>query len=63
MAATALGRQMKVYRAQHDLTQYALGKKIGAGHAWVSRIENGEAQPTPKQAAKLAKLGIQTEAV
>ncbi len=58
MALPELARRLKVYRAEHDLTQAALGKKIGADHARVSRIESGELQPTPKQAKRLIKLGI-----
>ncbi len=58
MPTNDLGRQMKIYRASKDLTQAALGKKIGAGHAHISRIESGVVNPTKKQRAKLAKLGI-----
>lgn len=58
MDMNELGRRMKIYRATHDLSQYDLGKKIGADHTKISRLENGQMLPTAKQAAKLRKLGL-----
>lgn len=58
MTLTDLGRRMKVYRAQHDLTQAEFGQKIGAGHAHVSRMESGVVTPTQAQAKKMVRLGV-----
>ncbi len=58
-----LGRLVKIYRATNDITQAQLGKKIGAGHAHISRIESDVVKPTAKQLKNLQKLGINTEAL
>lgn len=54
--ANELGRQMRIYRAAHDLNQTQLGRKIGATCDCVSRVERGVGHLTEAQAKKLAAL-------
>jgi DNA-binding XRE family transcriptional regulator len=54
---TPLGRQIKIYRATHDLTQSALAAKWGVSATAISLLETGKPCPqlSPQKLARLAK--------
>ena len=52
---TPLGRQIKIYRATHDLTQQALADRWGTSATAISLLETGK--PCPQLSSqKLARL-------
>lgn len=61
---TALSRAVEhrlvAYRAEHDLTQSALGRKVGMAQPAIARIEAGERVPTVETLLRLSEaLGIE----
>jgi transcriptional regulator with XRE-family HTH domain len=58
-AAQALGRWVAAYRAEHALTQAALGERLGWPQANVARLEAGHRTPQLATLARLARrLGL-----
>lgn len=49
-------KQIKIKRAQFDIKQRELAKKVGISQAGISRIESGAAHPSLKVLEKLAKV-------
>lgn len=47
--------RLRVRRAELDVTQFQVAKKVGVDHSKLSRIENGHQDPTPEEIAALAK--------
>ena len=48
--------KLKVYRAMHDLTQEALGEKLGVTRQTIISIESGKYDPSLGLAFKIAGL-------
>ena len=48
--------RLRVRRAELDITQFQVAKKIGLDHSKLSRIENGYQDPTPDEIAALARV-------
>jgi transcriptional regulator with XRE-family HTH domain len=47
--------RLRVRRAELDVTQFEIARKVGFDTSKLSRIENGILDPTPEDVAKLAK--------
>lgn len=47
--------RLRVRRAELDVTQFEIARKVGFDTSKLSRIENGILDPTPDDVAKLAK--------
>ncbi|RRJ28103.1 helix-turn-helix transcriptional regulator [Halocatena pleomorpha] len=47
--------ELKVYRAENDITQEELAKEIGITRQTISAIENGRYDPSLKLAFKLSE--------
>ena len=53
---------LRVFRAEHDLSQTEAAEYFGVGTSMWSLMEDGKRSPSPKIAAKLAKVtGVQIE--
>jgi transcriptional regulator with XRE-family HTH domain len=48
--------RLRVRRAELDVTQFQVAKKVGVDHSKLSRIENGYQDPTPDEIAALARV-------
>lgn len=48
--------RLRVRRAELDVTQFQVAKKVGVDHSKLSRIENGYQDPTPEEIAALARV-------
>jgi len=56
--------RLKVYRAEHDLTQDALAQKLGVTRQTIISIESGKYDPSIGLAFKIARLfGVKIEDV
>lgn len=53
-AQIRLGRDLASARRSHNMTQAALAEATGVPQAEISRIENGNANPTVETVARLA---------
>lgn len=54
-----LGSNLKVFRANKNITQSQLAELIGVDKSFVSNIENGKTNPTLSTITSLAKvLGV-----
>jgi len=49
-------RQLRAWRALHDVTQATLAKRLRVPQITVSRIEAEAIQPEPKLAVRIAKV-------
>lgn len=47
--------RLRVRRAELDVTQFEVAKKIGLDHSKLSRIENGYQDPSPDEIKALAR--------
>ncbi len=48
------------YRVEHELTQAALGAKLGVSQPYVARLESGDRSPTLATLVRLAqRLGLE----
>jgi putative transcriptional regulator len=62
MGAAAMKNKLKVYRAQHDLTQEQLADKLGVSRQTVIAIESNKYLPSLPLAFRLAALfGVKIE--
>lgn len=58
--ARAIAVEVVAYRADHDLSQRALAKKLGMKQPQVSRLEQGDITPTIETLARISqRLGIE----
>lgn len=48
--------RLRVRRAELDVTQFQVAKKVGVDHSKLSRIENGYQDPTAEEIAALARV-------
>jgi DNA-binding XRE family transcriptional regulator len=48
-------KQLREFRAKHNITQLEVGKVIGVSHGIIARIENGHIRITSDRAASLEK--------
>lgn len=51
-----LGKQMKLLRSQHDLTQQALADALSIGKSAIALYETGRRQPDPETLDKIAEF-------
>ncbi len=58
--ARELASRVVHYRAEHGLSQAALGAKLGVSQPYVARLESGDQSPTLATLARLAqRLGLE----
>ena len=58
--ARAVAGQVAAYRAEHNLTQSELARRLGMKQSAISRLENGEHIPTLETLARLSRgLGVE----
>jgi transcriptional regulator with XRE-family HTH domain len=56
---TKIGRRLEALRVERSLTQRQLGAKTGLSYSYISRVENGEREPSVKAIRRLAgALGV-----
>lgn len=57
-----LGKAIRILREESKMSASALAERSGLSASWISRIENGQADPTFATVARIAKgLGVRLE--
>lgn len=54
--ATRLGNNLKLIRAEKEITQIEIAKRLNVDRSFISNIENGKNNPTLSTITNLAKV-------